>query len=208
MKTAMKKQPKKARWLCGILYPADNERHKKALNLILKKYNSLAICHDKDVYLFDELDENGELLHQAGELKKAHYHFVVRFENSRYISGFAKELDIEENIVQVCGSFKATVIYCTHRDEPFKHQYDITDFKGYLVPQAIKILDKPQEQGDMVADIVEFINEHPGASMQQVFAWCNTFGYYSTLLRNYGLIKDIFYEVKANKNTYERSKKQ
>ena len=95
----------KSRWLCGILYPDDNESHKKALSVILTKYNSLAINHDKDTYLFDVTDENGDIVHHKGDLKKPHYHFVVNFENARYISGFAKELGIEENVVQVCGSF-------------------------------------------------------------------------------------------------------
>ena len=51
-----KQSKKRGRWLCGILYPEDNETHKKALSLILTKYNSLAINHNKDVYLFDVTD--------------------------------------------------------------------------------------------------------------------------------------------------------
>ena len=45
-----KRSKNRGRWLCGILYPDDNESHKKALSLILTKYNSLAINHDKDTY--------------------------------------------------------------------------------------------------------------------------------------------------------------
>lgn len=202
---------KKSRWLCGILYPEDNESHKKALSLILTKYNSLAINHNKDVYLFDVTDENGEIVHRKGELKKAHYHFVVHFENARYISGFAKELGIEENVVQVCGSFKSTVIYCTHIDEPLKYQYQASDFVGWLVPQAIKILDKPQDPGDMLMDVLRFIQEHPSISWFQLAEWCNTYGYYSTLMRNMSLIREVYFERRNTYNNHqylERSKNQ
>lgn len=206
-----KKTNKKGRLLCGILYPEDNENHKKALSILLNKYNSLAINHNQDTYLFDVTDENGEVIHKAGELKKAHYHFIVKFDNARYVSGLAKELEIEENVVQLCSNFNSYVIYCTHSDEPLKHQYNITDFVGILVPQAIKVLNKPQDKGDMLIDVLDFIKEHPNISWYNLIQWCNTFGYYSTLLRNKSLITEVLYECRYDNkydNFLERSKKR
>lgn len=207
----MKKGKTKSRIMCGILYPDDNETHKIALSIILKKYNSLAICHDKDKYLFDVTDENGETVHKKGELKKAHYHIIIKFDNPRYTSGVAKELKLEENLIQCCSNFKSYVIYCTHRDEPLKHQYDVTDFIGALVPQVIKLLDKPQDKGDMLVDVLEYIKAHPSISWYQLVLWCNTFGYYETLLRNKSIISDVLYEFRYDNkyhNYLERSKKQ
>lgn len=206
-----KQSKKRGRWLCGILYPEDNESHKKALSLILTKYNSLAINHDKDTYLFDVTDENGETVHHKGDLKKPHYHIIVRFDNARYVSGFTKELGIEDNIIQTCSSFKSYVIYLTHIDEPLKYQYQASDFVGWLVPQAIKILDKPQDPGDMLMDVLRFIQEHPSISWFQLAEWCNTYGYYSTLMRNMSLIREVYFERRNTYNNHqylERSKKQ
>ena len=206
-----KAKNKRAKLLCGILYPDDNEAHKKALSLILTKYNSLAINHNKDTFLFDVTDENGETVHKKGDLKKAHYHIIVRFDNARYVSGFTKELGIEDNIIQTCSSFKGYVIYCTHIDEPLKYQYQASDFVGWLVPQAIKILDKPQDPGDMLMDVLRFIQDHPSISWFQLAEWCNTYGYYSTLMRNMSLIREVYFERRTAKYKHdylERSKKQ
>ena len=70
----------KSRSFCILLYP-DCSAHMDALNFIRQNYSYAAILHDKD------LDDNGEL-------KKPHFHVVIRFPNPRYVYSVIKQLNI------------------------------------------------------------------------------------------------------------------
>ena len=69
-----------------VLYP---EIQQGFIDKLLRDYTCAYCLHDKD------FDENGEI-------KKAHYHFIVCFKNPRSISGFAKELGIQANYIEGC----------------------------------------------------------------------------------------------------------
>lgn len=90
----------KSRTFCVLLYP-DCENHVDALNFIRSNFSYAAILHDKDV------DDNGEL-------KKPHFHVVIRFDNPRYISSIVKELNIEPNYIRRCMSFDKALLYLIH----------------------------------------------------------------------------------------------
>lgn len=194
-----KKTPQRGKCLCAILYPEDNPAHKQALDTLLKLYNCLAIHHNADTYLWDEVDEKGEVIHAQGELKKPHYHIIIRFENARYISGVAKELGIEENLIQKCTNFNSYVQYLTHMDEPLKHQYQVSDFIGTLVPNAIKVLESPMSEDEQVFEIQDYIESHNNITYGMLGRWCATYGYWSTFRRNQSYFKEIYYERKARK---------
>lgn len=209
-KSSKKKgQPSKSRLLCMLLYPTDNEAHKKALASLYKYYQVLTVCHDKDTYLYDESDEDGNIIHSAGELKKPHYHVLVQFRNPRYISGVAKELDIEEHLIQKCNSFDSYVIYMTHRDEPLKYQYELKDLKGTLIDRALRVLEVPETNEEKFFNIQNWIISHPNAQYKDLGDWCTSYGYFSFFMRYQSYFKEVFYERKcSNKYDYiERSKK-
>lgn len=89
-------------------------------------YDYVAIRHDKDVF------ESDTEQHKAGEQKKVHWHYIIRWEKApRTSSGVAKELGIEQRFVMpVYGGdntrtgLKASLLYLTHTDELEKYQYD------------------------------------------------------------------------------------
>ena len=95
-------------------------------------YDFVAIRHDKDVF---ESDSNE---HKAGDPKKTHWHYIIRWEKApRTASGVAKELGIEERfIMPVYGGdntrtgLKASLLYLTHVDELDKYQYDFLKLLG------------------------------------------------------------------------------
>lgn len=81
-----------------------------------------AILHDKDV--FDK----------TGELKKPHYHLLVKLDNAISIDKIIKSLLNErgtqeaiENDFSIVKSFKGMVRYLIHKDDSDKHQYDMND---------------------------------------------------------------------------------
>ena len=108
---ARKKQNKdrktgKQREFVLVLYPNDNEMHSLAyLKLTSFQYSALGVLHDKDTYTDDKVDEEtGEFIYKAGDLKKPHYHFYVKFRNQRYINGVAEELNIENHLIDFLDS--------------------------------------------------------------------------------------------------------
>lgn len=199
----------RGRLLCLLLYPDDNQSHKTALDTLYKYYQVLTVCHNQDIYLYDETDENGNIIHSAGELKKPHYHILVQFRNARYISGVAKELGIEEHLIQKCNSFDSYVIYMTHRDEPMKYQYNVSDLKGALIDKAVRVLECPETLEEQFFNIQNWIVSHPKARYRELGEWCVSYGYMSLFMRYQSYFKEVFYEQKcSNKYDYiERSKK-
>lgn len=101
-----------------LLYPNEDESHKKALEIIKSKYKHAYIIHDKDK------EENGNP-------KKEHVHCVVHFENARYKKALAKELGIGETYLDGC-LLKEQLMYLIHFENPEKYQYDLEDVKGNL----------------------------------------------------------------------------
>lgn len=199
----------KSRLLCLLLYPEDNQAHKEALECLFKYYNVLAICHNQDVYLYDEFDEEGNLKHSAGELKKSHYHIMIQFQNARYISGVAKELDIEEHLIQKCSSFESYVLYMVHRDEPLKHQYDVKDLQGTLIDKAVRILECPPTKEEQFFLIQNWILSHRDAKYFQLGDWVVSHGCFDIFMRYQSYFKEVFYEQKCSQkyDYVERSKK-
>lgn len=101
------------RKFCLLLYPED-ETHVKALEHIKRNYNYALICHNRDT------DENGEI-------KKAHYHVVIRVDgqNAIWNTSLAKDLEITPNYIQRCRNLDRALMYLTHYNEADKMQYEI-----------------------------------------------------------------------------------
>lgn len=209
MKSSKVNSKIKSRLLCLLLYPDDNPSHKEVLECLFKYYNVLAVCHNQDVYLYDEFDEEGNIKHFAGELKKSHYHVMIQFQNARYISAVAKELDIEEHLIQKCSSFESYVLYMVHKDEPLKHQYCISDLQGTLIDKALRVLECPPSKEEQFFNIVDYIKSHRHIKYTDLCCWAVTFGYFDIFMRYQSVFKEMFYEQKCSENFdyVERSKK-
>ena len=208
-KNSKRETKSRGRLLCLLLYPDDNSAHKEALECLFKYYNVLAICHNQDVYLYDEFDDLGNLKHSAGELKKSHYHIMIQFQNARYISGFAKELDIEEHLIQKCSSFESYVLYMVHKDEPLKHQYSISDLQGTLIDKAVRVLECPPTKEEQFFLIQNWILSHRDAKYCQLGDWVVSHGCFDIFMRYQSYFKEVFYEQKCSQkyDYVERSKK-
>lgn len=68
----------------------------------------------------------------TGELKKAHWHVLLCFSS---VKSYEQVLEITKlvngTIPQICNSFKGTVRYMVHRDDPNKAQYNVLDIQVY-----------------------------------------------------------------------------
>lgn len=188
----------KSREFVLILYP-ENEAHQLAyLSLTSNRYASLGVLHNRDTYTETKIDEKtGETIHSEGELKKEHYHFYVSFGNPRYISGLAKELNIEPHLIDFCNDgFKSYAEYMLHWGKhggPGKYTYETDDFVGTLKGSAIQKLSN--EPPDLkFYKIVRFIRCYDGyINVGHVYDWCFENGYQGIYMRYTNQIKDFIY---------------
>ena len=171
------RQKDKSREFLLMLYP-DNPKHAfliLALTADNSTYQSVGLLHDKDINL------------DTGELKKAHWHFYIRFVNPRYITGVAKELDIEPHLIDfVESNFIENVKYFLHWNNPEKAQYNIDDLKGNLANLAkIKISELTVPVEMQCAELFNFINSFSGfCSYSTLYNYSLSLGYEKAVRRN------------------------
>ncbi|WP_308567763.1 Rep family protein [uncultured Eubacterium sp.] len=113
---------------CIELYP-DNDEHYKAIekilnNEIFENTRYCGILHDCDIFL--ETTEN----HIEGELKKAHWHFVLVTKSAKTRQQIAKKLNVEHRFIEPCEKVKGSLTYLIHLNCDTKYQYDTSRLVG------------------------------------------------------------------------------
>lgn len=126
-----------------LLYP-DDPTMVTALEYIRMNLDFVGILHDKDV------DDNGQI-------KKSHYHVILKFPQARYVSAIAKELGIKENYFEKTGSWNRSAVYLLHLNDDAKYQYDEKELFGTLVPGVLKLIHQKQEEGERVCDLIALL---------------------------------------------------
>lgn len=174
----------------AVLYPEDSTHAECIEKLKAGGYNFAAILHDKDVY------EDGE--HQ-GELKKAHWHIVLRFKNAVWNTAIAKELGITPNYLESCKDVDASLLYLVHYGNSEKAQYEYESVFGPLRLKLATLL-ADTDEGTRVMGIVEIIENSPGPiGYSELLKKAVAAGLYSDLRRMghfaTGLIREHNFEV-------------
>ena len=166
----------RSRRFCLLLYTSEDDTHIKALEYIKNNYESYAyIIHDKD-------------LNNNGELKKAHTHIVLEFNNARWSSSLAEELGIAPNYLQNCKNFEKALDYLIHFNDDTKYQYDISEVKGNLKKQLIKQMNSfNKDENEIVKEIIEMINNSDLIDVSTFVKIMCDWGYYSYFRRSLGL---------------------
>lgn len=127
----------RSRLWCVLLYP-DDDCHLKALDIIRSSYSYVGILHNKDIWTEEDEKNNSE--HKSGELKKPHYHIIIKFSQPRWNTAIADELGIAYNYLEPCRSFKNAGAYLVHSGIDDKYQYDISELEGSLSSDVINAL--------------------------------------------------------------------
>ena len=174
----------------AVLYPEDSTHAECIEKLKAGGYNFAAILHDKDVY------EDGEL---QGELKKAHWHIVLRFKNAVWNTAIAKELGITPNYLESCKDVDASLLYLVHYGNSEKAQYEYESVFGPLRLKLATLL-ADTDEGTRVMGIVEIIENSPGPiGYSELLKKVVAAGLYSDLRRMghfaTGLIREHNFEV-------------
>lgn len=148
----------KDRKYVAVLYPEDATHSAAMEKLKTGGYDFAAILHDSDVYEADGAD------HKKGELKKPHWHVVIRFSpNALWNTAVAKDLGIEANYLEKCRNLNKALLYLIHRDNPEKYQYDVEHVFGSEPMKTIlsKLL-REEDEGLRVLTIIKMVEDAPG----------------------------------------------
>lgn len=136
----------------AVLYPEDQTHVDCIAKLNEGGYNFAAILHDQDMY------EDGE---HKGELKKPHWHIVLRFKNAVWNTAIAKELGITPNYLEACKDIDASLLYLVHYANSDKAQYEYENVFGPLRLKLASLLSDTDE-GTRVLNILDIIEKSPG----------------------------------------------
>ena len=127
-----------------LLYPEDLT-HRKAYETIQKTYDYASILHNKDVT-------------EDGEIKKEHWHVVIRFNQPRWRSALCKDLGIAEYYMEEVKKFDNALQYLIHYNDTDKAQYDINEVQGPLKVRLVESLNKLEKgEGERVVELLQFI---------------------------------------------------
>lgn len=169
-----------------VLYSED-ETHKRAMEYITKNYDYAMILHDKDIS------------EETGELKKEHYHIVVRFNNAKWNTSLSEELGITPNYIEESKSLKRSLLYLIHYYDEDKHRYDISEVKGSLQKKLKEYINNDDKcEWEKVDEIFQFIDEQEILNKSYLMRYCTSIGYWDILRRNYHPIMDYLTEHNNN----------
>ena len=160
-----------------VLYPED-ETHINAMNYISKNYDYAWILHDKDI------DE------KTGEIKKTHYHIVIRFNNAKWNTSLASDLHITENYIEECRNIKRSLQYLIHYNDENKHQYDLEEVQGTLTSLLVETIKNGNKtESEKILEIFKFIEEQDSfVDIGYLIRWCAEIGYWDVLRRGFNPI--------------------
>lgn len=169
-----------------VLYPDSESYDCDSLLKVVESFPEYAyILHDNDV------------IPETGELKKPHYHCVVRTSPSLLSTILNKFDGLSANFVEVSHEFKWCIRYLCHYDDPEKFQYsselihhNIVDINLYL---------RVQPEWYFVNEMINLRLD--GQAWKEVFNYSCRNSCYDVLRRNIGVIQLVTTEFQ-NKEQY------
>lgn len=176
---------KDSRIFQGVLYP-DSESY--VCQDVLSRLSSVFvewayILHDCDT------DENGVV-------KKPHYHWIGKLENPALLSTVAgaRKLCVPDNSVEFCRSWKYSVRYLIHKDQPDKFQYTSDSIKcNFSLSSALR--DKDDEVGK-VRLIRDYLIDTRCTSASVLMDWCIENNCWSEFRRSFSIWACVMRENK------------
>lgn len=176
-----------------LLYP-DNEAHMEALTRISKTFDYAGIKHDKDTWT--EADEKKNPEHKQGELKKEHFHIVLRTSNATWNTALCKELGIDEKFCEQAKNIDNALQYLVHYNDKDKAPYTMDEVFGSLKTKLLESINKVEKsEGEKVVELIEFIGEYEGRLRITDFAThCAKNGYWAEFRRSGAIFCKIIEE--------------
>lgn len=185
-----------------VIYPNEDITHKKALEYVIKNYSHAFINHDYDVYDKDVLDDDGNVIHAIGEIKKNHTHLIVKLPNARHRDAFCKQLGIASNY-DLYDTLQNGLLYLIHYNDIDKYQYNLDEVQGNLKQWLVEFLNKKYntEEQNML-DLLLYIDNQKYISYTNLMKWACSNGYWSVMRRGGQFICKYIDEHNSMINTF------
>lgn len=137
------------------------------------------IIHDKD-------------LNEKGEIKKEHYHVIIKLDNASTIQAISNKLGIPENHVQHIKNERAYIRYLIHYDSADKYMYSLEDIKYSRLYQrkVKKAFEDVETEEDIICNINNFImhikdvSDSPSTALFSLIQYVNS-NAYETIYKRY-----------------------
>ena len=130
-----------------VLYE-DDPKFRGQLNAILAEGKCAYIRHDNDI------DDDGNL-------KKPHFHIVLKLKNACTISALAKRNNVQENMIEpIKKSFNGALKYLIHYNNDDKYQYEVSNVEfndSSLERKFLDLVNKEIPEVEKVISIQDFI---------------------------------------------------
>lgn len=163
----------RSRKFCFILYPHEDERHKKAFEFIKLNYDYACIEHNRD-------------RKKDGTIKNSHTHVIISLPNAKWNTALAEEIGITENYMERCRNLEGALEYLIHYNDDSKEQYSIDEVQGPLKKKLKKlVLNDGKDENEKVEELIEFIdNTTIELSETQFIRYACSLGYYDVIRRS------------------------
>ena len=178
----------------------DRKKKYYTYNIVLYK-DSLSYDYDKVMdYITKNWRSYAYIEHQPEKDEtKVHTHVLVHFDNKRYISAIAKEINVGENYIQP-SNLIPFLRYLIHLDDEDKIQYSPYEVNGPLQKKLLEIISNDKmsevEQVSCICDYIFEFDDFLHYSILLQFVLRN--GCYSAYRRNYHFFKDLVLEHNQN----------
>lgn len=134
------------------------------------------ITHDKDI------DEDGDV-------KKAHTHVWVTYNNACTLTALAKRIGIDKRFIQYANDDKSRIRYLVHLDDPKKYQYKREDIHSNTdLSFAFR---NEKNEGECVLELIELTHK---MSSYDTIKYAVQNNIYDVLRRNWNIIKECKYD--------------
>lgn len=179
----MSKEKYRSRVHMLLLYP-DNEQHCKAVEKIQQSYDYALCLHNRDYWTEEDEKKNPDRV--SGEVKKEHWHIVLRFNQAVWSTAICKELGLEHNYIENVKRFDNAIQYLIHYNDNDKAQYSIDEVKGNLKQKLIESINKIEKsEGEKVVELIDYIEKYDGRiSIKKFASFCAEQGYWAEFRRS------------------------
>lgn len=179
-----KKENKKRYYNFTLVIYEDDENFKEQMESIKQTQESIWIRHDQDVN------------EETGELKKPHYHVVMKLKVNCTISALSKKLGIQENMIEpVKKSLNGCLKYLIHYGDDNKYNYDPNEVQSNsdkLKRRFLDLVNKDTPEEEKMISIYEFIQSQKDyIDANILFKYAVKNNIWDAYRRNYSIIKDL-----------------
>lgn len=191
------------------LYPLEDLEHKKIFDIFSKELEHSVrwITHDRDRWTAT-YDDNGNLIHRDGELKKSHVHMLWKSESRISIDKVSAISRVPTHLITRVNSVAVKAQYLLHKDanslfDDYRHKYNDSELYG-----GLPLIPNKWDEDYLFQHWGSFIR-NTSLSWGDVVYYIGCAGHFKWLNKYRNLLKDIYFSSHiGNESLYNPYLKQ